>query len=63
MYKALKTFTGLVNMRKGEVKDIADKAIVTDLLRCGYIEDLSPAKVEKATKSRSKKGGGEVDNA
>lgn len=63
MYKALKTFTGLVRMKKGEVKDIEDKAIVKDLLSAGYIEDISAPKSEKTTKSRAKKGGGEVDNA
>lgn len=59
MYKALKTFSGLVNMVEGEVKDILDKEVVKDLLNCGYIEEVSPAPVAKATKKGKKtpKGG------
>lgn len=65
MYKALKTFTGIIRMKKGEVRDIEDKAIVNDLLKAGYIENLAPTpKAEKAVKSRkSQKGGGEVEDA
>lgn len=39
MYKALKSFSGIISMRKGEVKDIQDDFIVTDLKNAGYIED------------------------
>lgn len=44
MYKALKTFGGIVSMRKGELKDISDPIIVKDLLKAGYIEEIKPAK-------------------
>jgi len=54
MYKAKISFSGVVSMEKDEVKDIADIAIVKDLLRAGYIEEIKPA--EKATaKAKSKK--------
>lgn len=43
MYKALKTFTGQVKMKKGEVRDLKDKAVAKDLLRAGYIEEVKPA--------------------
>ena len=53
--KALKSFSGLVSMVKGEVRDIEDDFIVNDLIRSGYCEDLEV----KATKSKAKssKGG------
>lgn len=44
MYRALKTFSGKVSMRKGEVKAITDKTVVADLLRCGYIEEVKEEK-------------------
>lgn len=40
MYKALKSFSGLVNMTKGEIKDLKDKNIIKDLLNAGYIEEV-----------------------
>ena len=42
--KALIGFSGLVSMRKGEVKNIRDKSIVTDLLRAGYVEQIGKPK-------------------
>lgn len=38
MYRALKTFSGKVSMRKGEVKAITDKKVAADLINAGYIE-------------------------
>lgn len=46
MYKALKSFSGLVNMTKNEIKEIKDEAIAKDLLKAGYIE-----KVKKEAKT------------
>ena len=43
-YRALVSFSGLVSMRKGEVREIKDKAIVKDLLHAGYIEPLEKKK-------------------
>lgn len=37
-YKALISFTGLVSMDKGEVREITDPSIVQGLLDAGYIE-------------------------
>ena len=47
--KALIGFSGLVSMRKGEVKDIDDKNIVTDLIRAGYIEPIEKPKNKKSS--------------
>jgi hypothetical protein len=43
-YKALVGFSGLVSMKKGEVKEIKDKHIVDDLLKAGYIEPIEKPK-------------------
>lgn len=48
MYRALKSFCGKVTMYKGEVKAITDKAVIADLTKAGYIEEI---------KSKNKKGG------
>lgn len=40
MYKALKSFSGLVNMTKNEIKEIKDEVIAKDLLKAGYIEKV-----------------------
>lgn len=40
MYKALKSFAGKINMRKGEAKDLQDQNIIKDLLNAGYIEEV-----------------------
>ena len=52
-YRALKSFSGLVSMVKGEVRELEDEGIVKDLLKSGYIEDLSEK--QKAAKSENQK--------
>ena len=47
MYRALVGFTGLITMKKNEVREIKDKKIVKDLLKAGYIEEIKPTKSEK----------------
>ena len=47
MYRALVGFSGLISMKKNEVRQIKDKAIVKDLLKAGYIEEIKPTKSEK----------------
>ena len=64
MYKALISFTGLISMTKGDVREISDISLARDLLKAGYIEEIkekeqvkTPAKVtEKKAKSSSRKG-------
>ena len=43
------SFSGLVSMSKGEVKEIRDKDIVADLLRAGYIEQIEKPKNKKSS--------------
>ena len=47
MYRAIVGFSGLINMKKGEIKEIKDKALVKDLLKAGYIEEVKPVKAKK----------------
>lgn len=44
MYRAKISFSGLISMRKNEVREIKDKKIVKDLLNAGYIEEVKPEK-------------------
>lgn len=51
-YKALKSFSGLVSMFEGEIKEIENKDIVNDLLNAHYIEE---SKEQKKTAKRTTK--------
>lgn len=56
MYKATKSFSGLINMKKGDVKEIKDEEIANDLLRAGYVMALEDEKpLTKATAKKSAK--------
>lgn len=63
MYKALKSFCGTpVSMRVGETREIADEAVVADLIKAGYIVPVEqPAEevakpVKKAVKGKKNAG-------
>lgn len=47
MYRANISFSGIISMRKGEVREIKDKKIAKDLLNAGYIEEVKPTKAKK----------------
>ena len=47
MYRANISFSGIISMKKGDVKEIKDKKIVKDLLKAGYIEEVKPVKAKK----------------
>ena len=55
MYRAIKSFSGLIRMTTGEVRDISDPSIVEDLLKAGYIEEFPPKVEEETKKSKAKK--------
>ena len=48
-YEALVSFTGLLNMAKGDVREIPDEATAKDLLQAGYVKAVK----EKKTKKKS----------
>ena len=56
MYKAIKSFSGLVSMKKGEIKDLKDAYTIKDLLNAGYIEEIKEEvkKVETKVKEEVK---------
>ena len=71
-YKALISFSGLISMAEGEVREIEDPAIVNDLLKAGYIQpnielpaqrvvqklvDNQPKAVKKEEVKKTRKGG------
>lgn len=71
--KALTSFSGIVSMRVGETRTVDDDAVVADLLRVGYVEEIGkpvesveaeqPAEVEEAkpTTGRTKKTATETE--
>jgi hypothetical protein len=50
MYKALTSFSGLISMSKGEVREIKDKEIVKDLLQAKFIEEIKNTKKDNKKK-------------
>lgn len=55
-YKALVSFSGVISMAMGEVREISDLAIVDDLVGAGYIMPMqADEKAEEKPKKRRKK--------
>lgn len=52
-YRATKTFVGKINMRRGQEREITDKALAENLLKAGYIEKVQPAKKKGADNDNS----------
>lgn len=71
--KALTSFSGIVSMRVGETRHVDDDAVVADLLKAGYVEEIGtpaesvgaeePAEADaiKPTKGRTKKPATETE--
>lgn len=56
-YRALTSFSGLISMSTGEIRDIKDAALAKDLLKIGYIEEYNPEQIsEKNTSNKKRKG-------
>ena len=55
MYKALTTFCGAVSMAEGDVADIKDKKVATDLLEAGYIVEVGKKKAEPKSAPKTAK--------
>lgn len=53
MLKALTSFSGVVSMCEGETREIDDAAIVADLLRAGYVEEVKPKGRTKKTATKT----------
>ena len=48
LYKATVSFSGLISMASGEVRELSDQAIIDDLLKAGYIMELDTEKQAEA---------------
>lgn len=55
MYKALRSFSGLISMIEGEVREISDQSLVKDLLRAGHIEEVKSEKKPVSKPKTAKK--------
>ena len=56
--KAITSFAGIVSMSAGEIREIDDNTVLSDLLSAGYVEELSEKKAD-APKAPAKKKKGE----
>lgn len=54
MLKALTSFSGVVSMREGETREIDDAAVVADLLRAGYVEEVKQPANGRTRKTAAK---------
>ena len=57
MYRAKESFSGLIIMKKNEVKEIKDKKLVADLLKAGLIEEhktSTPKELQKENENLKK---------
>jgi hypothetical protein len=58
-YKVLTSYGGAVNATAGEIVTYANKSIIQDLLKAGYIEEAkagkAPAEPSKASKTKTAK--------
>ena len=51
-YKATKSFSGVISMKKGDVRDITNEEVAKDLLRAGYVIELEESKPKTSTSSK-----------
>lgn len=51
MYKALKSFSGIISMHEGETREIDNADVVADLLKAGYIAEVKPKRGRSTEKS------------
>jgi hypothetical protein len=52
-YKALRSFSGIISMKKGDVRDIKDSEVAKDLLRAGYVMELEESKPVKTSSKKA----------
>lgn len=54
-YKATRSFSGIISMKKGDVREINDVEVAKDLLRAGYVMELEESKPVKTSSKKSSK--------
>lgn len=50
--KAKVGFSGVISMSVGQVGEIEDKELLSDLIQAGYVEEAEPEKAEKPVPKR-----------
>ena len=55
LYKALKSFSGIVSMAGGEIKDISNSFVINDLVKAGYIVPAEAGSNTEPTEVKKKK--------
>lgn len=53
-FRALKSFTGVLTMRKGEIKEILEKDLAAELLRLGYVEEVGGESSNKGAEPKKR---------
>jgi len=61
MYKATRSFSGIVSMKKNDVKEINNEEVAKDLIRAGYVIELADES-KPLTKATSKKSAKKADS-
>lgn len=61
--RATKSFAGIISMHKGQELDCGNKAVVQDLLRCGYVEKVKPEKSAASDIDNSVENSGDEDES
>ena len=51
--KATVSICGKICMAKGEIRDITDKEICKDLIRCGYVKEVKSLSDESAEEEKN----------
>ena len=54
--KALTSFSGVLSMKIGEVREYDNKVVLSDLLQAKYIEEIKPEKEVKSNESKRNTG-------
>lgn len=64
LYKAITSFSGVLSMAEGEVREISDSSLIDDLSQAGYIIPLKPddSTKAKAKPKKTNKGKGKNKN-
>ena len=52
IYKAIKSFSGIISMKKGDEREIKDEDVAKDLLRAGFVIGLESEEKPKASSSK-----------
>lgn len=55
-YMATVSFSGIISMHKGEVREVSDSSLIEDLTKAGYIIPYEATDKEEKPKSTKRKG-------